>query len=74
MAEPILNEWRTIVSLLPSNWEQLAHAHKQLQTQYGNAKITNAGDLLRLILVHAAADLPGSEGMGSDPLRSVTIG
>lgn len=58
MADPILNEWRKIVSLLPSNWEHLAHEHKQLQTQYGNAKITNAGDLLRLILVHAAADLP----------------
>jgi len=58
MAEPILNEWQTIVSLLPSNWEDLAHEHKQLQTQYGNAKITNADDLLRLILVHAAADLP----------------
>jgi len=58
MAEPILNEWDTIVSLLPSNWEDLADEHKQLQTQYGNAKITNAGDLLRLILVHAAADLP----------------
>ena len=58
MAEPILNEWQMIVSLLPSNWEHLADEHKQLQTQYGNAKITNAGDLLRLILVHAAADLP----------------
>lgn len=58
MAEPILNEWRTIVSLLPPNWEQLADEHKQLQLQYGNAKVTNASDLLRLILVHAAADLP----------------
>ena len=58
MAEHILNDWKTVVSLLPPNWEQLADEHKQVQTQFGNAKITNAGDLLRLILVHAAADLP----------------
>lgn len=58
MAEQILNDWEMITSLLPRNWEQLAEDHKQLQTQYGNAKITNAGDLLRLILVHAAAGLP----------------
>jgi hypothetical protein len=44
--------------LLPANWEQLANDHKRLLVQHGNAKVTNAGDLLRLILVHAAADLP----------------
>jgi hypothetical protein len=58
MAQPLLDDWDTVVSLLPSNWEQLAHEHRQVETKYGNAKITNAGDLLRLILVHAAADLP----------------
>ena len=58
MGEQILSDWQAIISLLPANWEELAQEHKQLQTQYGNAKITNAGDLLRLILVHAAADLP----------------
>jgi hypothetical protein len=58
MAHKILDEWETLVSLLPANWEQLANDHKQLETKYGNAKITNARDLLRLILVHAAADLP----------------
>jgi hypothetical protein len=58
MAQPILDEWDTIVSLLPSNWEQLADQYGQVETKFGNAKITNAGDLLRLILVHAAADLP----------------
>jgi len=58
MAEQILNDWHMITSLLPANWEQLADEHKQLQVQYGNAKITNANDLLRLILVHAAAGLP----------------
>lgn len=58
MAHKVLDEWETLVSLLPANWEQLAEDHKQLLVQHGNAKITNAGDLLRLILVHAAADLP----------------
>jgi DDE family transposase len=58
MAQPILDDWDTIVSLLPCNWEQLANEHGQVETKFGNAKITNAGDLLRLILVHAAADLP----------------
>jgi len=58
MSERILSDWQAITSLLPANWEALAEEHKQLQTQYGNAKITNANDLLRLILVHAAADLP----------------
>lgn len=58
MTHKILNDWETLVSLLPANWEQLAEDHKQLLVKHGNAKITNAGDLLRLILVHAAADLP----------------
>ena len=58
MTHKILNEWETLVSLLPANWEQLAEDHEQLLVKHGNAKITNAGDLLRLILVHAAADLP----------------
>jgi hypothetical protein len=58
MAHKILDDWDSIVSLLPANWEQLAVDHKQLLVKHGNAKITNAGDLLRLILVHAAADLP----------------
>jgi len=58
MAAKILDEWKTLVSLLPDEWERLAHDHKLLETKYGNAKITSADDLLRLILVHAAADLP----------------
>jgi len=58
MAQKILDEWKTLVSLLPENWERLAHDHKLLETKYGNAKITSADDLLRLILVHAAVNLP----------------
>lgn len=58
MAMQILEQWEALISRLPPNWRLLADEHKQLQVQYGNAKITNADDLLRLILVHAAADLP----------------
>lgn len=58
MAKTLLDDWDLVTSLLPANWEQLAQDHRQLETKFGNAKITNAGDLLRLILVHAAADLP----------------
>jgi hypothetical protein len=58
MGHRILDDWETIESLLPANWEGLAQDHKQLLVQHGNAKITNARDLLRLILVHAACDLP----------------
>jgi hypothetical protein len=58
MAQKILDEWQALLSLLPANWEQLANDHKQLEVKHGNAKITNASDLLRLILVHVAADLP----------------
>jgi hypothetical protein len=58
MGHRILDDWEMIESLLPANWEQLAQVHKQLEVKHGNAKITNARDLLRLILVHAACDLP----------------
>jgi hypothetical protein len=58
MANPILQDWATITSLLPANWEQLADKHKLLQLQYGGNKIRTASDLLRLILVNAGAELP----------------
>lgn len=58
MATQFFDEWQTVTSLLPSGWRELADEFKLLQTQFGNAKITNADDLLRLLLVHAAADLP----------------
>ncbi len=58
MGHRILDDWETIESLLPANWEQLAQVHKQLEVKHGNAKITNARDLLHLILVHAACNLP----------------
>jgi hypothetical protein len=49
--------WRTIEAELPANFEALAKEHKVLEVQYGEAKITTGSDLLRLILLHAGADL-----------------
>jgi Transposase DDE domain len=51
-------DWRAILAHLPGNYAQLAVEHKQLQTQYGNAKITSAEWLLRFILLHVGANLP----------------
>lgn len=47
-----------LLTFLPANWEELANTHKQLETQYGNAKVTEAEDLLRFFFVHAGAGLP----------------
>jgi len=52
------DNWKTLLGCLPPDYESLAAKHKQLQTQYGNAKICDAGTLLRFILLHAGADLP----------------
>jgi hypothetical protein len=50
--------WETIEAELPEDFEALAKEHKVLEIQYGEAKIASARDLLRLILLHAGADLP----------------
>jgi hypothetical protein len=50
--------WLTIIAHLPDDYEALAKAHKVLETQYGDAKITTADGLLRLVLLHAGADFP----------------
>jgi hypothetical protein len=47
-----------IEKLLPAGWEDLAFEHELLETKYGNAKITKAADLMRLLLVHTVADIP----------------
>lgn len=52
------DDWRALAAHLPANYALLAVEHKQLQTQYGNAKITTADWLLRLILLHVGANLP----------------
>lgn len=51
-------DWKALVEHLPRDYERLAQEHKQLQVQYGNAKIRTADDLLRFILLHAGANLP----------------
>jgi hypothetical protein len=51
-------DWGALVEHLPRDYARLAIEHKQLETQYGNAKITTADWLLRFILLHAGANLP----------------
>jgi Transposase DDE domain len=61
MANPRLNvttDWNTIRGFLPEDYAELARELKQLNLQYGNAKIRTADDLLRLVLLHVGADLP----------------
>lgn len=50
--------WQLIEAELPEDYEALAKEKKVLEVQYGEAKITTARDLLRMILVHAGADKP----------------
>lgn len=51
-------DWRALLSYLPKGYEQLAHEHRVLNTQWPNAKVTDAQTLLRFILLHVGADLP----------------
>lgn len=53
-----LHGWDEIRKYLPPDYVQLAEDHRQVETQYGNAKIRTADDLLRLILLHVGANLP----------------
>jgi len=50
--------FEAVAKYLPQDFETLARQHKVLETQYGDAKITTAADLLRLILLHVGVDLP----------------
>jgi len=54
----VTTDWATISAYLPADYRELADEHKQVQTQFGNAKIRTADDLLRLALLHVGADLP----------------
>ncbi len=54
----VTTDWDTIRGFLPENYAELASELKQLNLQYGNAKIRTADDLLRLVLLHVGADLP----------------
>jgi hypothetical protein len=51
-------EWQALRIHLPEQYEGLAIEHRQLLTQYGNAKIRDADTLLRFILLHVGANLP----------------
>ena len=51
-------DWQALRSHLPEQYSQLAVEHRQLLTQYGNAKIRDADTLLRFILLHVGANLP----------------
>jgi hypothetical protein len=52
------SDWKVLVSHLPDNFEQLAIEHRLLNPQWPNLKVKSAEMLLRLILLHAGADLP----------------
>lgn len=71
--------WQAIESRLPEDFERLAKEHKVLEVQYGNAKITTARDLLRLIFLHAGADLGLRQTVslvaagGGPPVSHVTL-
>lgn len=54
----VSRDWKLVLSCLPADYEELAVEHKQLQVQYGNAKITTAEQLLRLMFIHVGAELP----------------
>lgn len=54
----VARDWEVLLSYLPANYEALAHKHRQIKTQYADAKIERVDDLLRFIFVHVGADLP----------------
>lgn len=51
----VTRDWKTLLALLPADYEALAREHKQLGTQWPDAKIHSAEDLLRLLFVHVGA-------------------
>lgn len=51
-------QWNALLSYLPADFRERAVEHKQLETQYGNAKVTSADDLLRFIFLHVGPNLP----------------
>lgn len=51
-------DWDQLLSFLPPNFRELAVKYAQLEVKFGNAKITKAEQLLRLIFVHVGANLP----------------
>jgi hypothetical protein len=54
----VVHQWRSIAKFLPPEYERLATEHQQVETKFGNAKITDADTLLRFIFLHVGAELP----------------
>jgi Transposase DDE domain len=54
----IKDDWAELLTYLPDGYDTMAKEMKQLEVQYGNAKITTADQLLRFLFVHAGAGLP----------------
>lgn len=50
-------DWETLLSFLPHDYEELAVAHGQLETRFGPAKVRTAEELLRLIFIHVGVGL-----------------
>ena len=51
-------DWKRLLSFLPEDYAELAIEHRQLNTQWANAKISTADVLLRFIFLHVGADMP----------------
>lgn len=54
----VRRDWDAIRRHLPADYRELAVKHGAIRTQYDDARVTNADDLLRLVLVHVGANLP----------------
>lgn len=54
----VRRDWDAIRTHLPDDYRELAVAHGAIRTQYDDARVTNADDLLRLILLHVGANMP----------------
>jgi hypothetical protein len=54
----VRRDWDAIRMQLPADYRELAVKHGAIRTQYDDARVTNADDLLRLVLVHVGANLP----------------
>jgi hypothetical protein len=54
----VRRDWDAIRRHLPEDYRELAVKHGAIRTQYDDARITNADDLLRLVFVHVGANMP----------------
>lgn len=59
-----IRDWGTLLSYMPPDYEALADAHSQLNTQWSNTKIASAAVLLRFIFLHVGWNLPLRQTVG----------